>query len=338
MRKKLIKIMAVIDYYFPFLAKILGNIYFYVNNLFANKKKYKEKVKIGKDLLSKLISNDKYYYVLIAAGIGDDVLVSSYAYILKEKYNKPISFIVLKGRKDIFKMYDYIEKIIEVSKEDFECIKYYINDSNDYETEKYKYCFFKVKMNMNGFYNWPSAQYNKKLLLSQKYVENVFECKHLKLYPAKINHNKKNIESIRKKYGIKNKSILLIPYAYTEKNIKYSFWNELTKLLINLGYNVYTNIGNPLKEKPIENTIGVNMSLDELITICSTFDKIISIRCGLSEFISLNSPDMILIDYNSKNYQRWIDVNIYSKKKKIKYIYINRKNIKKLINEVLRNI
>ena len=337
--KSLIKKMyTILTYHCPFIIKIIEYIYYYLNNLIADNGKYIQDINDGEKLLKKYTENDKYYYVLIDKGIGDTVIVASYAYYLKKKYNKDIAFIVLPSHLDVVKQFDYIKKIITCPKIDFDKMIMYVSSSDEYETNTYKYAFFNMKISKNGVRNWSSTNWDKKIILSDRYKKFVFNIPiDTKRYLIKTNNNIENKEII-KKYSINKKSIVIVPYAYTVVNLKTEFWEELVNILIKKGYTVYTNIGNPKKEEAINNTISLNISLDELIKISKNIKYFISLRCGLCEFLALNSPNMIVINDNSKNYDRWDDVNNFSTKNSIRNVYINKDNYKKIIEKIIKII
>lgn len=333
------KIYSKFYFYFPFLVKPIEYSYYYINNIFCNKRKYKSEMKEGKGILKKIIEDKSYYYVIIDKGIGDALIVALYAYYLEQKYKKNIAFIVKKGQIDIVNKFDYIKKIIGCSNEELQKIELYITRNNLYETDEYKYCFFEMKISKNGIRNWSSAHWNKKIMLSERYKKYVFNLsKETTSYKVNEGRSLKYTKDIKEKYKISNNSILLIPYANTVPNINNTFWEKLAIQLLNNGYTIYTNIGDAKKEKPIQNTLGINMTLDEVFNVSKEFSSIITIRCGLAEYLGLTNPNMIVINDNSKNYDGWDDINIYSSKKTIKNIYINNKKNDILINEIINEI
>ena len=343
MRDLLFRYTIVIHHKLPWIGKVItvlyNNFIYLLNNITANKKECLKNIEDGKRLLDKYTKDDKYYYVLINAGIGDSVIVASYAYYLKKKYKKDIAFIVLPSHVSIISGYDYIKKIIPCNKEDFDKIFLYIVNEDKYETNTYKYAFFKTKVSKNGVRNWATANTPGDFTLSEKYKKYVFNIdNNTKMYKIKIDTNEKKIKNIIKENKIKENPILLIPYAYTATNLNIKFWEELAQSLIELGYNVYTNIGNPKKEQVINGTYGINLPMNTMLEICNRFSYIISNRCGFGEYLALNNPKMILIDEWEKYSSGWDDANIYSSKKTVRYVYRNSKSNKKIIEDIINII
>ena len=329
------KIYSKITYYFPFCIKPIENMYYLYNNIKTDNTEYIKNVNKGKNLLEKHIKEKDYYYVIIDKGIGDTVIVALNALYLEKKYKKNIAFIVLNSHIDVVKQFKYIKKIIGCTRDELDKIVLYISSIDKYETDNYKYAFFKMKISKNSVRNWSTAIWDKKIILSERYKKFVFDNNNIKKIERKQT-TETEISEIIKKYKIKKKSVLLIPYAYTVTPVKSIFWDMLIKKYKSKGYTVYTNIGNPKKEKVLENTSPLNISLDELYKISPHFDCIIALRCGLCEFLALNSPNMIIINDNIKNYDKWDDVNNFSNKKSIKNVYLNNKKYDKIISEIER--
>jgi len=333
------KVYSKFYFYFPFFVKPIEYSYYYINNIFCDKRKYKDEMKEGKEILEKIIEDKNYYYVIIDKGIGDALIVAQYAHYLEQKYKKNIAFILKKEQIDIVNKFDYIKKIIGCSNEELQKIELYITRNSLYETDEYKYCFFEMKISKNGKRNWSSAHWNKKIMLSERYKKYVFSLsEEATAYKVNEERSLNCLKNIKEKYKIRNNSILLIPYANTVPHINNTFWEKLAIQISNKGYTVYTNIGNTKKEKPIQNTLGITMTLDEVFNVSKEFNSIITIRCGLAEYLGLTNPNMIVINDNSKNYDRWDDINTYSSKKTIKNIYINNKKNDILINEIISEI
>lgn len=340
MKDLLFRYTLIIHHKFPYIGRLITfcyhNLLYIYNNVKTSKTEYSKNLIEGKNLLEKYTKDDKYYYVLINAGIGDSFIVASYAYYLKKKYKKDIAFIVLNSHVQIVSGYDYIKKVIGCSKEEYDKIFLYIANEDKYETSKYKYAFFKMKASKNGIRNWATTKMENNMTLSEKYRKYVFNLDNkAKMYKLKIDNDKKEIKKILEENKIKENSVLLIPYAYSTTNLGIEVWEKLTNVLKEKGYNVYTNIGNPKKEHVIKGSDSINLPMDVMLKICGGFSYIISNRCGFGEYLSHNNPKMILIDEWKKYPCGWDDVNMYSSKKTIKYVYRDRKNNDELVNDIL---
>ncbi len=331
--KSIIKeIYSFLTFYIPIIPSFIENIYYIFNNLKTNNERYSNDLKEGKKILNNII-NENYYYVLIDKGIGDTVIVASYAYIFEKKYGKKVAFIVPKNHIDVINKFDYIKKSIALSKEQFNKIVLYISSKSEYQNSKYCYAYFKMKISKNGIRNWSSAEWDKKLVLSKRYKKAIFKMddKQGKYKIPKTDFDKKVV----KKYNISDNSVIINPYANTVTGLKTSFWELLVEKLINNGYDVFTNIGNPAKEKAIKGTKPLNISLNEIYLISAKIKSFIALRSGICEYLALNNTKMIVINKNKKNYDRWDDVNEFSSKKTIRNVYISNKKYDKIILEIM---
>lgn len=339
MKKRIKNIYSFTCYYFPFFSAILENIYFFINNITTSKLKYRNNIEFGKKLLKTLTNDKNYYYVLINQGIGDSVIVASYAYYLEKKYNKKLAFIVPNSHAGVIEKFRYIKRIVPCDKKSLEKIVLYISSTKNYETNKYKYAFFNMKISKNGIRNWSSAYWDKKLLLSDRYKKFVFnQEENYKMKKSSILNDTGKKEKILKKYSLTEKSIIIMPYAYSVNQISNEMWERLVSILTKKGYKIFTNIGNNDLEKPIINTKALNISLSDLYDISNDIEYFISLRSGVCEFLALSSTKMIVLNDNEKNYEKWDDVNIFSKNKTVKNIYMNNKNCDTIIMEILKNM
>lgn len=326
-------IYEFMTYYFPIIPKILEELYYFYNNLITSNKVYQKNVSKGKTLLKEIISDDKYYYVLIDKGIGDTVIVALYSYFFEKKYNKKICFVVPKGHLDVMKRFNYVKKTIGLTREELDNIVLYISKINKYETKDYCYAFFKMKISQNSRRNWSSSKWNKKLIMVERYKEFVFGIdKNFK--QCKIAESSCNKELL-KKYDINSKTIIINPYANTVTALRISFWENLVLKLNNNGYNVYTNISNPQKEQVIKGTKSLNVTLDEIYNISSAIKAFIALRSGICEYLALNNINLVVINKNDKNYEGFDNVNTFSTKKTVKNVYVNKKKESVLISEIL---
>lgn len=321
------------SYYMPIIPKIIETIYFWLSNLFVNQNLYKNNLEKGREILEEILADSKYYYVFINQGIGDTVMVALYSYIFEKKYKKPIAFVVPRGHIDVLKRFDYVKKVSGLTKEEFNNLILYISKQGFYETNKFCYAFFKMNISKSGIRNWSSTKWNKRLILSKRYKENVFNI-DLETSMYNVKNEKVNI-SLLKKYNINSKSIIINPYANTVTALKLSFWEQLVEQLISKGYNVFTNIGNPQTENAVKGSKPLNLSLDEIYLISPKLKSFIALRSGICEYLALNNTKMIVLNKNKKNYEKYDDVNEFSTKKTINNIYITNRKYDNIILEIM---
>lgn len=98
-----------------------------------------------------------------------------------------------------------------------------------------------------------------------------------------------------KKNGLKiGKTVILVPFANSRLMLPYSDWSVIADKLNRIGYQVYTNIGSE-KDSIIEGTMPLFSPLELLPLIIRKVGCAITGRCGLGDWIFVNSCDMAVI-------------------------------------------
>ena len=90
------------------------------------------------------------------------------------------------------------------------------------------------------------------------------------------------------------KTVLLCPYSVSMQSIAVSFWEELAKVLISNGYSVVTNVKDA-SEKPIKGTIGINISIKDIVPFLNKCGNLIGVRSGLMEVTESASINRVIL-------------------------------------------
>ena len=125
---------------------------------------------------------------------------------------------------------------------------------------------------------------------------------NIDLKPAIPNFPKENrrVDSFFEEYNINpKKTIILSPYAYSLPLLDITFWEELSKELIDAGFDVVTNCGNS-KEIPISGTNGVFFEFEDAVKILNRCKAFIACRNGLCELVSQSQCQKIHL-YSDKH-------------------------------------
>lgn len=116
---------------------------------------------------------------------------------------------------------------------------------------------------------------------------------------------------------IDKNTIILMPYAVSVIMLPEFFWEELGRKLVELGFNVYTNIKDE-SEKVITGTKKISEPIDRMAQICEKSFAVISLRSGMCDILSMTNTTLLIINpqeyaYNLCNIKDMVrKVDIYN--------------------------
>lgn len=241
-------------------------------------------------ILSLRYNNDKdKLFFLIWGHIGEAVYSLSLLPELKKIKNKSIVIVTHSPYSQIAELYkDYCDDIIVLRARNLVCIKEY---------SKSHICFHKNYIG-NGW-DWDDTELY--LDIPDVYLSGMnYKIKDLKIpYTTKhslisnyVSESSSEFNALIKKYNVeKGKSVLLIPYAQSAKELPISLWERIALELSNMGYKVYTNVKNS-SECEIKGTIPIQIPLKLIPTFIPYAGSSISIRCGLTDLIAVTNSDV----------------------------------------------
>jgi len=234
------------------------------------------------------LSEDEWGFICNAHN-GDTYVFCSYMEIFKQKYGGKITVIVKESQISIPKMFPAIDRIISFKKLPsylFGSLTLNSIPSKGKLVFGYPYGYVRIIAydKLNNFYSPFEMLFEMQLNLDNAATRSLPIIELDTKYKAL---KKLNFISEAKK------SIIISPYSYSLQNLEESFWIDLSNKLNELGYLVITNISK--SEKPIPNTVGLNVDFDEIIPIVEKIGIVIGMRSGFFDIISSSSCVKIIL-------------------------------------------
>lgn len=290
------------DYYYPY--KDWNFVYGSINKRFdyLADTRYQR----GKEL-SNSLEDDKFYFLLFGGHIGDEILALSWLKAFKEQhYIKEIIVITSSLYSQLTRLYpDECQKVEVWSNENLDALRIYSISGSS------------TKYNLVGAnWIWFPLEYQIPFPMNQT----VYKTMHLGL-PNNVKSEYFNTIPDRELFNkivaengiVEGKSVLLIPYSKSAKNLPLSFWEKLAKKLSE-NYVVFTNVGK--NETAIKGTKPLFIPLDMVAAVVNFGGYAVSTRCGISDILALGMCENAFILY-----YLWNDIEVnYSK---IDRLYVN---------------
>lgn len=85
---------------------------------------------------------------------------------------------------------------------------------------------------------------------------------------------------------MKGRTVIIAPYAYSVKNLPVWFWDKVTEILINKGYEVFANINSETEVCPFKNMKSIFFTFSESVTILQYAGCFLGLRSGFCDIIS----------------------------------------------------
>ena len=115
-----------------------------------------------------------------------------------------------------------------------------------------------------------------------------------------------------------DKNVILSPYANSANEIKLSFWEDLSKVLVSKGYDVYTNATKD--REVITGTKRLECSIIELLAYAEKADVCIALRSGMLDLIAGCSCKKIVI-YNDYEFPELYNLSAWNNNSNLFQIY-----------------
>lgn len=134
------------------------------------------------------------------------------------------------------------------------------------------------------------------------------------------------------------KMVIINPFSTSLNNAKdFKFFNNASRLLAGLGFDVYTNTFG--KEKPLPKTKPLDCTLEELYYITTKIPLIISIRSGILDFIINTGINMFVIYYKCpRRFYNVYRLHAWPKKGIVKEVFIRHYSYKSLQKKLVNFI
>lgn len=260
-------------------------------------------------------------YYIVWGHIGEAVYALSLLPELNRIKGKRINIITFSPYSQIAELYkDQYKDIIILSSRKVNFIKEYARSN---VIMHHNYIGSGWEWEANALYADVSDVYVPGLNYKIKDLKIPYSTKH-SLITSPVDKNEEIFMDLVKKYEVlEKKSVLLIPYAQSAKQLDASFWEKVATILNNNGYKVYTNIKDE-SENVIKGTQGVVIPLRYVNTFIEYAGSAISIRCGLTDLIAVSHNDVEVL-YRVENMEDDFMAKIWSfKLGKENVLYKNR--------------
>lgn len=251
--------------------------------------KYFVKCILGLLLSLKYNKNRNELYFIVWGHIGEAVYALSLLPELTKIKNKKINIITFSPYSQIAELYaDYCNKIIVLSRRKIGFIQCY-SQSHICAYDNY----------IGGGWEWEDNSlyldipdiYVAGLNYKIKDLKIPYTTKHSLITNPVSSNSKEFLDLVNQLEVEKGKSVLLIPYAQSAKEMSVEFWTRITEIIKKAGYKVYTNVKDD-SESPIPGSVPAKIPLRYVINFIQYAGSAISIRCGLTDLIAVSDSDV----------------------------------------------
>ncbi len=282
-----------------------------------------EVLKKASEIIQKKTSDKDTLYVFSLYHSGDAMKLVAYAHHLKRFYPQDkIVFITEQQKSDMWKMFDVVDGVEALEKEEREIL----------ELASQQHCL------MYGE-NWIIGSCKNMLLSHFPGPEGVYGTDTAFTFPNACEAYKSMLLQIPYFYPAADvcatylddydddladeyaKSILLAPTTYSIPSPEVDFWEYLAYRLQEKGFDVYTNAYG--EEKEIEGTKRFSYGMKDTFNRSRYFYSVISARSGLSDFLAFQPEMLHIVLSPEENMMNFHDISCYGKSERIKNINWN---------------
>ncbi len=267
-----------------------------------------QRLESGHVIIKNITRDKNKLYFLFSYQNGDIIAAASLMESAKRVYGYGQGvFVCLRRHRDIAKMFDAFDEVIEVSTtemNDIRCVGsqfgYMWGENYILGNKKHLHRCFMIYDNFLDTFKLAIMQIPEK-------------CKPSKLSDKIFTKSK---EELKKIYG---RSVLIAPYANSFANFPVEFWELIIRELKIKGYNVLCNLFGEEKELP--GTVRLEKGLAETLEISYGCAGIISNRSGFSDLIAFNYDVPHVVIYPSEKMASFWDISIYGSDKTYKAVW-----------------
>lgn len=238
-------------------------------------------------------------YICCPASIGDTLYTAAFVKAFKE-INQPIRracLILKKSHRELGPLFPAVDEVL-VSDEITEILDRYSLFTQTWKLKNYIYGHFKKSLR---FEYDPEYNQEKCRAILPRYRRLIMELSE-DAQPESMNLPVRSASL--ENWKIKERKVILMPYAKTAEMLQENFWKELARRLKRKGYSVYTNIGSE-KEKAIQGTRPLTKSLLETACFCEGCAAVISLRSGLCDLLGFTETKLVVINTSEELFREW---------------------------------
>lgn len=255
------------------------------------------------DFLKSLCIEKDALYIFQPCSIGDVIYSAGLSHAVQNRKNKSRTIMVVAERmKNLGMNWDNIAGFIYLPFQTINAIRWYFVAINKYEGDNWIHGHYKIDADkkfitdntLNAIDSYRKVIFN--LPLDTPFIPP-------KLAPI----SDENIAELRAKYLIdKARTVILLPYANSIKNLNPRFWEIMAAQLKARNYIVYTNVDG-IREQPVAGTAPIVTNFSELNYLADKVKCFIGLRSGVFDFLALTRARTFVIS----NFPDWgADLNI----------------------------
>ncbi|MCI8487693.1 MAG: hypothetical protein HFE36_03170 [Clostridia bacterium] len=286
----------------------------------------------GIRLIRKLMRRNKNYLLILSNlnGIGDICIEMAYFPEYVKMAPNKAKFVVSKLNESLVEQFGVLkENFIMVLCEEIECME--------------------IAMSVSYFKHWTDKWVRNKKIISGNpgyYVDSklsrvpsISALDIMKFGVYNLSDDCKpcypHVSSAVERTPLVKPYIIINPYSNSNA-VPIELFHTISRKLISAGYHVYTNLA--FGQTEIENTVPLNISIQELFLLANDAECIISIRSGVLDYVVSNTKRIICI-YNESS--AWVTSSFYSLEKWetdceiFNHVYPNSIDINEIVKEAI---
>lgn len=234
------------------------------------------------------------FYILCPYGIGDTLYVASLVESFKRyrSLSERVCLIIKRGHDQIPDWFDAVDEKI-VSDELVKMLDVFCILTGTWELNNFLYGHFRKSTEGEFSPEFSECEANT---LPQKYRKLVF---HLPvdcmLEEPKIAPQEELLGELIGKYNFGERTVILMPHAYSIELVSAGFWEEIARLLRDLGYEVFTNVKDD-SELPVRGTTRLCADMATMAALCERCRLVIALRSGICDMLYYTDTRLIVIN------------------------------------------
>lgn len=268
------------------------------------------------------LKRDDEVVVCLLPTFGDTVYAMLFLEQFKKENNKKICVYCAAESKFFVEKYTFIDRIVTYKR----------NSLEDVRVRIFPFMRFmkKDKRNKDGVYPIaPSSLEFKGLSALEAYRDEIFRVKKdVRNYYPSVEAEIKSIPNFEE---IKDKIVVINPYSSTHRN-KMKVYERIAKELKEDGYIVYSNVVTRLNQKPIPNTLPLDVGIFELRSIVNEIPLFISTRSGIMDFLVSGTGNLFAIYFI--NIRHFFTLKDVRSEKIFEFRWVNKKSTERLITNI----
>lgn len=267
--------------------------------------KLKESLEKGHEIIRNIATDRNKLYFMYSEHNGDIIAASSLMESAKRVYGYAQAvFVCLKRHRDIAKMFDAFDEVVEVSTEEMNHIRCVASHFGYMWGENY------ILGNTNHLHRCWMVYDNFLDAFKLTILQIPEKCKPSRLSNQIFTRSKEELKRI---YG---KMVMIAPYANSFANFPLEFWQLIVSELGNKGYGVLCNVFG--KEQEIPGTTRLEKGLAETLEISYGCAGVISNRSGFSDLVAFNYDVPHVVIYPDEKMSSYWDISVFGSEKTYK--------------------